>query len=78
MLHIHSHGQCHNYAVVCRVHEYEEKVRSLSIELVQVRARLQAAEKKANEPPPLLLKLQEELSQMKVIATTACPLCEGL
>ena len=45
----------------------KEKVRSSSVELVQVRSRLQAAEKKASEPPPLLLKLQEELSQMKVV-----------
>ena len=48
------------------MHDYEEKVKSLSVELVQVRARLQAAEKKANEPPPFLLKLQKELLQMKV------------
>ena len=47
--------------------DYEERVKSLSVELIQVRSRLQVAEKKANEPPPLLLKLQEELSQMKVI-----------
>ena len=53
----------------CRVHDYEERVKSLSIELVQVRSRLQAAEKKGNEPSPLLLKLQEELAQMKVMCT---------
>jgi hypothetical protein len=41
-------------------------VKSLSVELIQVRSRLQAAEKKANEPPPLLLTLQEELIGMKV------------
>ena len=54
------------------MHDYEEKVKSLSIELVQVRARLQAAEKKANEPPPFLLKLQGELSQMKVHVMSVC------
>ena len=46
----------------------------MSIELVQVTSRLQAAEKKANEPPPLLLTLQEELSQMKVAMLEIVPL----
>ena len=41
-------------------------MKSLSVELIQVRSRLQAAEKKASEPPPLLLQLQEELTGMKV------------
>ena len=59
----------HYYIHFCmsRVYDYEEKVKSLSVELVQVTSRLQAAERKANEPSPLLLTLQQELSQMKVV-----------
>lgn len=60
------------------MHDYEEKVKSLSIELVQVRARLQVAEKKTNEPPPFLLKLQEELSQMKVHVMSVCVMAFAL
>ena len=49
-----------------KTREYEEKLHSLSGELEDVRTRLQAAEKQADEPPPLLLQLQSEMAKMKV------------
>ena len=49
-----------------RTKEYEEKVQSLSKELENVGLRLEASEKQSREPPPLLLRLQEDMKAMKV------------
>ena len=49
-----------------RTREYEERVHALSCELEDVRHRLQAAERQAMEPSPLLLQLQSDMSKMKV------------
>lgn len=45
--------------------EYQSKVQMLSDELQVVRDRLKAAEEKALQPQPLLLKLQQQLIDMK-------------
>ncbi|XP_064483799.1 GRIP and coiled-coil domain-containing protein 1-like isoform X1 [Ornithodoros turicata] len=49
-----------------RVKEYEAKVQRLTLELTEVRRRLSDAEAKADEPSPLLLKVQQELVDLKV------------
>ena len=45
---------------------YERQVTQLQGELKTLRDRLRDAEVKANEPSPLLLELQKEMSSMKV------------
>ena len=52
-----------------RTREYEERVHALSCELEDVCHRLQAAERQAMEPSPLLLQLQSDMSKMKVRPT---------
>lgn len=52
-----------------RTREYEERVHALSSELEDVRHRLQAAERQAVEPSPLLLQLQSDMTKMKVQLT---------
>lgn len=47
------------------VQEYEEQVRSLTHELADVKCRLASAERRADQPPPLILQLQGEISTMK-------------
>ena len=56
----------HQCLSLTRTREYQEKVQAMSVELEQVRSRLQVTERQASEPPPLLLKLQEEMAEMKV------------
>ena len=51
---------------VPRTREYEERVQSLSIELEGVRSRLQVAERQASQPSPFVLRLQSEMTSVKV------------
>ena len=44
---------------------YEIRIRGLSDELHAVRDRLKASEASASIPTPLLLRLQEEMAEMK-------------
>ncbi|XP_014776944.1 GRIP and coiled-coil domain-containing protein 1 isoform X1 [Octopus bimaculoides] len=45
--------------------QYEKRIHDLSNELVVLQNRLKAAEEKANQPSPLLLELQKELTSLK-------------
>ena len=45
------------------------------MELEQVRSRLALAEKRAKEPPPLLLQLQTDLDAMKVSKMSRGSVC---
>ena len=46
--------------------QYEAQVSILSQELQEVRRRLKSSEDKASKPSPLLLRLQEEMAELKV------------
>ncbi|XP_064400000.1 GRIP and coiled-coil domain-containing protein 1-like [Halichondria panicea] len=48
-----------------KVHEYEELIQSISVELEQVKGQLAVAEKK-HDPSPQILKLKQEMAAIKV------------
>lgn len=45
--------------------EYEHQIQSLKEELEKIQARLRKAEETATKPSPLLLRLQEEMEEIK-------------
>lgn len=49
-----------------KAEEYEAKLQEVSAELRSVRERLQLSEDVANKPSPMLIDLQNQLSEMKV------------
>ena len=50
---------------ILRVHEFEELIKSMSIELEQVKGQLMVAERHA-DPSPQILKLRQEMATLKV------------
>ena len=48
-----------------RVQEFEELIKSMSIELEQVKGQLMVAERQA-DPSPQILKLRQEMASLKV------------
>ncbi len=47
------------------MHEYEELIQSISVELEQLKGQLAVAEKK-HDPSPQTLKLKQEMAAIKV------------
>ena len=47
--------------------QYEKRIQEMSHELEDVRERLKASEEKSEQPIPMLLELQQEMGEIKVL-----------